>query len=262
MGRREVDESQVAKYIGAMSASRSASESVKGARALVTGGVGNDPRESLSSYLTDFYGRYYDLEFRTSNAKSPNTFTSADLSAIRHLSVSTTNGFDEWLLSPEGQGATEGLLRAIDDSLKLEEIESEEDFTAALGTGTSSVSVLWNLLVTKLRESGQSPRQGIYVVSSKLIAGKRPQLVPMTDSFVRNELCLTWSNCWYRYWQIMRDPIVDEHLGSLRSEVAVMRRDENASGPTGDEVEMLSKTRVLDIIAWHWRWLHRPLVSH
>jgi hypothetical protein len=224
------------------------------ARGLVTGAAGNDPRISLEDYLTGFRGRKFDVFARASWTASADAFIQGDLTAIKHLSVGTTSKFQQWLLSPVGRAATEVSLMQVDSTSNLEDVATEADFRAVLGTGNSPISLLWNCLVRELRASGQAGRRGIQVTASKLIAAKRPSLVPMTDTYVRSALNLTWGNAWYRYWQALRDEEVVGALRQLRTTAAVDIRARGTTDPSGDDVTQLSLVRVLDIIAWHWRW--------
>ena len=208
--------------------------------------VQSSPVTDIANYLNNYRGRNYDVAFSASNLSSPNDFSSNDLLAIKHLSVSTNTLFNDWLLSPAGQLSTGALLSQIPTNLTLESLTSKEFTTFLGGNGASPVSELWNLLVTELRISGQSVRQGIQVVASKLIAGKRPGLVPITDSFVRTELGISgWNNAWTCYHRILRDKQVAVLISSLRTSVA-------SSGPftSGVNPWQLSNARILDLAAW------------
>ncbi len=237
-----------------MASFRSPQPSIILARRLVSGAAGNDPGASLEAYLAGFRGREFDVVARPSRAANIDTFTRDDLTAIERLSVGTTPVFQRWLFSPVGRTMTSGFLGQVSPTLNLEDVATDAAFTIVLGTTTSPTSQLWNRLVLELRVSGQAGRRGIQVTASKLIAAKRPALVPMTDTYVRSALQLTWGNGWYRYWQVLRDEEVVDALRRLRATAAADIRALGTIDPSGDDVTELSLVRVLDIIAWHWRW--------
>ena len=204
-----------------------------------------NPIADVTTYLNGFSGRFYDVQFAISNAASPNSFTQADLTAIRNLSVSTTAAFDAWLLGP-GQAPTSQLLAQIPNGLNLSAV-TQNQFLNLLGSnGGSPASQLWNLLVTQLRASGQPARQGIQVVASKLIAGKRPHLVPITDSFVRVEMGISgWAKTWTCFHALMTNPGIQAQLATLGAGLI-------ANGPYAGGVNPASLTelRLLDLALW------------
>ncbi len=209
------------------------------------GRVTANPLVAITNYLNGFSGRLYDVQFATSNAASPNNFTQADVMAIRSLSVSTTAAFDAWLLG-SGQAVTSQLLAQIPIGLNLSAVTPNQ-FPNLLGSnGKSSASQLWNLLVTQLKASGQPSRQGIQVVASKLVAGKRPHLVPITDSFVRAEMGIScWAKTWTCSHTLMTNQVVQGHLTALRASLI-------ANGPYqgGVNPALLSELRLLDLALW------------
>ena len=207
--------------------------------------VSSSPVSDITKYLTNYKGRNYDVMFATSNLLTPNNFSTSDLTAIRNLSVSTSSAFNAWLLSLAGQAATTGLLIQIPNTDLA--LVTKTQFPGMLGgDGASPVSRLWNLLVNQLRANGQSSRQGIQVVASKLIAGKRPRLVPITDSFVREELGIKgWGPVWSCYHTIVSNPAIAPLIAQVRAGVA-------ANGPfdAGVTVSGLSDVRILDLVDW------------
>jgi hypothetical protein len=189
--------------------------------------------------------------FAASNATTPNSFTTSDLEAIRNLGVSTTTTFNAWLLSTAGQAATGRLLEAIPATVDLQDV-SITNFPILLGSnGASPVSQLWNLLVTELRTNGQGSRQGISVVASKLIAGKRPRLVPITDSYVRSEIGISgWTQAWSCYHTILTDSRIRRLVAKLREDVAAALNASAGPLPSGVNPIGLSDARILDLAAW------------
>ena len=210
-----------------------------------------NPLQDITNYLNNFKGRLYDVQFAISNAASPNGFTQADLTAIRSLNVRTSTAFDAWLLGP-GQAQTSHLLAQIPIGLDLS-VVTPGQFPSLLGSGgVSPASQLWNLLVSQLRAT-RNPR-GRQVVASKLIAGKRPHLVPITDSFVRAEMGIAgWARTWSCSHTLMTNPVIQRHLATLRAGLI-------ANGPYAGGVDpvKLTELRLLDLALWtfHWERLH------
>lgn len=202
------------------------------------------PVVDITHYLNNFTGRDYDPIFAAENSTSPNNFTAQSLQAIRCLSVDTTPGFQNWLLSAAGQAQTSALLAQIPNTdLGL---MSLPQFNTNLGSsGASPASQLWNLLLSQLRRFNQPVRMGRQVTASKLLAGKRPNLVPITDSFVRTELGMSWNTSWSCYWQIMQDPRIPPLCSALRTALVA-----NGPYPLGVNPAALSDIRILDLAVW------------
>ena len=202
------------------------------------------PVEDITHYLKNFTGKDYDPMFALENATSPNNFTNVSLEAIKGLKVHATPRFKEWLLSPDGQKSTGELLAEIpnDDLGSI----SDDDFKKLLASSNRSpTSKLWNLLYNKLVEFNQPARQGRQVVASKLIHGKRPKLVPITDSFVRIELVMNWATSWTCSYKIMKDPSVVALCKEVRDAVVA-----NGPYPAGVDPAGLSDVRILDLAVW------------
>lgn len=202
------------------------------------------PVIDITLYLNTFTGRDYDRIFAIENAANPNNFTALSLQAIQGLKVNTTVGFQNWLLSPTGQAQTNRLLSQI-PNIDMGTV-SPAQFTTLLGSnGASAASQLWNLLLGQLRAFGQPVRMGRQVTASKLLAGKRPNLIPITDSFVREELGMSWSTSWSCYWQIMRDPRIPPLCAGVRAALVA-----NGPYPQGVNPAALSDIRILDLAVW------------
>lgn len=202
------------------------------------------PVIDITDYLNSFTGKDYDPKFALDNAASPNNFTAESLEAIKCLSVDTTPNFQKWLLSPDGQKDTGDLLADI-PNLDLGSI-SDADFKKWLQSNPRSpTSKLWNLLYEKLVQFDQPSRDGRQVTASKLIHGKRPNLVPITDSFVRTELGMTWATSWTCSYEIMKDAQVSKLCAELRAALVA-----HGPFPAGVNPDALSDVRILDLATW------------
>lgn len=164
-------------------------------------------------------------------AVDPNRITPADLTAVSMLAVHVP--------AQAAIGVTERLTEQIDDLLvripidaKLEEI-SEAEFEQLLGSGSPSDD-LWSLL--RQREDVWGVGQ---TTASKMIARKRPHLVPIYDSVVARQTGLRDSKHQWTQWFDSFQGDAGRALAELLSTI----RDEA-------EQPHLSLLRVLDIVLW------------
>jgi Family of unknown function (DUF6308) len=229
---------------------RNPTPSVKAARRLLSPcpSQGWDPSQALVTYMSSYRGRHFDLAVLANLKATSNCFTNQDLQAIQHLSVKTTSQFDSWLLSQSGQASTSALLSNI-KNIELTNL-SAANFPSILGTGSSPASQLWSLLLQELERAGQPKRFGTRVTASKLLASKRPGLMPIPDTRIRGQLKLTWPNSWFRYWQIMQDPQVVSALINIRHVAAQNKIGCGPSALSSSQLSRISLTRILDIVAW------------
>src|SRR6185312_4474196 len=106
---------------------------------------------------------------RIADTAEPHRFTAKDIVAVSMLSVNVPASVTVWLLVDEGIDRTHDLLRRIPVDLDIwdaaEHIEPD--------------SPLWRLWLLRMEQKGV----GI-TICSKLLAAKRPRLVPVQDSVV------------------------------------------------------------------------------
>lgn len=150
--------------------------------------------------------------------------TPADVVALATLSVEVRGPAAIDLLGARGREAT-GLLRQIPTDLDLVDAEDEHiDDASPLGE-------LWRLL---RRVPGMGPTR-----TSKLLARKRPRLVPVYDSVIEAQLGLRDS---VGFWAGLRNALqaesayLDRHLQEIRKQAGL--------------AEQLSTLRVFDIVVW------------
>lgn len=122
----------------------------------------------------------------------------------------------------------------------LEEVPTDVDMVdanpALLAPG-SSTDLLWTRL-RKLHQFGET-------TTSKLMARKRPRLIPVYDSVIRRAFQMSGSGAQWTFWHealTARNRSLHEHLMSLRAEAGLP--------------DQISALRVLDIVVWmHHRHL-------
>ena len=179
--------------------------------------------------------RYTGSRFETfaggGDSVDPNRITSADLIAVSMLSVHVP-GEASLGITGELAGEIEELLAQVPTELRLENLTKNE-FTTYLDEG-SPADRIWALL--RQRENKWGVGQ---TTTSKILARKRPHLVPIYDSAVAKQVGLRDSSGqWRRWWEAFQS---DEG----RKLVKKLQAIREASGQPH-----LSLLRVLDIVLW------------
>lgn len=163
----------------------------------------------------------------------PNVITATDLVAVSFLSVHVPPRAAWAILTTRAASLTKALGR-IPPDLAIE----DSGCTAEMYQVDSALQELWNLL--RRDEEGNLWNMGATTVS-KVMARKRPALVPIQDSVVMRELGASDSTYWDQWWQAMHlhidgHPVVSGFARHLRGSVP--------------EAAHLSLLRTLDIVIW------------
>ncbi|WP_181150538.1 DUF6308 family protein [Arthrobacter sp. MYb216] len=165
--------------------------------------------------------------------REPNKITAEDLIAVSMLSVHVPGQAALGILGTYAEQLGEQLAQ-IPVGLRFEEL-TEGEFQKFLADG-SPADKLWEIL----RQPGN--RWGIgQTTASKILARKRPHLIPIFDSVIAKRVKIPGSGTqWTRWWDAFhQDPAEDvklvEKLKSIRED----------AGQTH-----LSLLRVLDIVLW------------
>ncbi|MFZ2242135.1 MAG: DUF6308 family protein [Gordonia amarae] len=189
--------------------------------------------EASARLLTDYYAetsgvpKYSGSQFEAVAAlnSDPNSIGPADIVAISTLSVNV-----------KGQAAIRLLTRdAADISERLELIPTDVDIVDAdpgsLESG-SAASELWQILRRGRDKIGPT-------TASKLIAAKRPRLLPIWDSLVEQATGLSTLGYWRSFQDVLTsdDHAIWKWLTDLRKEVP-------------EVPDSVSNLRVLDILLW------------
>lgn len=163
----------------------------------------------------------------------PHVITATDLVAVSFLSVNVPPRAAWSILTTRAAALTQALGR-IPPDLAIEDPGCTMDMYQV----DSALKELWNLL--RRDEEGNLWNMGATTVS-KIMARKRPALVPIQDSVVMRELGSADSTYWDQWWQAM-------HLNiDGRPVVAGFARQLRGSVP---EAAHLSLLRTLDIVIW------------
>lgn len=154
---------------------------------------------------------------------NPDVITERDLIAVNALSVEIPVRVSLWILSPEGQAATRRCLSAVDPAMNIWDAGAE----VAVGEG-GPMWELWDLLGAA---EWPSPRRGNGLGGrtkrSKLLAAKRPGLIPVTDRVVR-EVLPPVDDYWRAFRRVLmqsevRDEITEATAGAPEG-VTLLRR--------------------------------------
>lgn len=179
--------------------------------------------------------RYSGSKFETftggGDVINPNQITAADLIAVSMLSVHVP-GQAALGIMENLSGEIEELLKQVPVGLHLEDL-SKHGFGRLLDIG-SPADQLWQLL----RQHADTWGIG-QTTASKILARKRPHLIPIYDSIVKERVGLSGSGeQWVRWWEAFQGEEGRKFAIRLES----IRK---ASGQSH-----LSLLRVIDIVLW------------
>lgn len=166
-----------------------------------------------------------------SNLTRPNEITSDDLLSLSFLSIKVKPHAIQGIRGELAQVLTE-LLAEIPQTLRFEDL-SDEEFDKYLGP-KSPAQEIWNLLRNK-----DKPWNVGQTTASKIMARKRPHLIPIYDYVVAQAVGLDGSlhqwDWWHQAFTNKKKPVLKEQLEEIR---------------TSSGQHHLSLLRVLDIILW------------
>jgi hypothetical protein len=193
----------------------------------LTGPARSQAVADLQTYLTSYRGRFFEpLAARG----DPDRFEASDLVAVSCLSVDIDPETAGWLLVGEGQRETAELLSA----LEIPPCGSLREYDLA---NNDAALALWRLLSDR-RQLGPTR-------VSKLLAAKRPHLVPIYDSFVAEALLPPTHRRQWQWWGPWRDMLLGPDGEAISAAVKEIRTEVTVPG-----ANRLSELRVLDIVVW------------
>jgi len=179
------------------------------------------------SHLDSTSGNF-DLLSQTSD---PTHITAADIVAVSMLALPVPPPSAAWILGAEGQWLTSEILADIPEHIDLWNCDAG---------GILRAADLFQLL--RASTSSFPPSQGEAAVgqatATRILAAKRPRLVPIDDREIRDALRYPKNSLWFRRWQ---DTLDDELLSSARAA-------RNLAADERPEAINLSELRVIDIV--------------
>jgi len=177
---------------------------------------------SITLYLTP--GAYTGAHFERLVSSDPYVIDADDLVAVTMLGVSVPASASIRILGAERTGISR-LLRMIPPHMTISDPDSKQ-----LLSKSGPVWDLWDVL---------KPLHGLgRTITSKLLAAKRPALVPIFDTHVSSALRLDKVNDWKLWGNFMRSPASREAIANLRGNISA------------ETVVGLSDLRLLDIAIW------------
>ena len=135
---------------------------------------------AAEAYFTRFTGRWYDV---LADRDRPNRITAQDLTAVSMLGVTIPAGFAAWVLGPGAEDISR-LLRQVPVDRRIHDPWDGADPLDDDGPA----SRLWSLLQQGSWPEASSANDVGWVKAGKLLAAKRPALLPVYDAEVRRYL--------------------------------------------------------------------------
>ncbi|GAA3712334.1 hypothetical protein GCM10022377_27380 [Zhihengliuella alba] len=197
------------------------------------------PTDVAIGYVDEYFARrengrpkYSGSHFETfggGGLSRPNEFSAEDLLATSLLSKPVSGQAAVGILGPAAEELS-GCLSELPTDRSFEDL-TEEEFARLLDDSNSPAQRAWDLL-----RQHEDPWWIGPTAASKLLARKRPQLIPVYDSFVKAQAGLSGSG---KQWTLWREAF--QHDGFVRT----LREIRDASAG-----RQLSLLRVLDVVLW------------
>jgi hypothetical protein len=204
----------------------------------VIGPPDGDAVSLAERYFDSFSGRWFDT---LSDREHPDEITASDIVAVSMLSVNVDPHAAAWMLGP---GATEisDLLTQIPSDIQLGDADD------SLIDEPSAAARLWRRLQTGCWPDDRGSNGVGAVTAGKLLAAKRPALIPIYDDFVAVQLQPPAG----QFWFAMRNELRDDGEARLVNAVTVGAID--ARHPDHLHLSLLRK---IDIVVWMREWISR-----
>lgn len=193
------------------------------------------PTSKNTETIGPYTGSYFEALDRDIWENHPNRITGSDLYALSTLQIAVPKAAGVGILGVEQKRISE-LLSDIPDE-RVEDL-SPGDYRKHLGR-ESSAQNLWNLLC---RNNSGAKKWGIGpTTASKIMARKRPHLIPIQDSVVDAVIKRGRNNAWELWWNAFRDnPELVVRADKFRQYVD----DPKVTRP------QLSTLRIFDVVLW------------
>jgi hypothetical protein len=168
---------------------------------------------------------------RLSATTDPANITATDIVAVSMLGVPVPAPAAAWLLGDEGQWLTAEILADIPVDAELWNCDAPAILRAA---------DMFRLLRAETSRYPEHPGETAMgqATATRLLAAKRPRLVPIDDRQVRDALRYPKDSLWFRRWQVTLDDQLLEAVRNVRSVAAAQR-------PLAAD---LSELRVIDAV--------------
>ena len=177
---------------------------------------------------SDFAGAHFDKIGREwSDARYANRITASDIVAVSTLSVDIPREAAVQLLGPATEPVGE----------LLAQIPLNLDLWNATDAQIGAHSPAWQLWSLLRPITGPGP-----TITSKLLARKRPRLIPVFDTIIGQQLGLEHAG---GHWSALRE-LLNQGDGPLHYQLSAL--GERA----GLNMDRITPLRVLDVAVWYW----------
>lgn len=187
----------------------------------------NNPAGKITDHLKSTSGQF-DLLTRSSD---PTQLCAKDIVAVSMIGPSIPATAAGWLLSDEGQWLSAEVLAKIPVGATLQDCDPQSILR---------VADLFHLVrrpTSQLPERSRASALG-QATATRLLAAKRPGLVPIDDRHTRKVLGYRKDDSWWLRWKNILDHETSDMIDDIRSEAGLA--DTKATG--------LSDLRVFDIL--------------
>jgi hypothetical protein len=211
--------------------------------------TGPEEERSIQCFVS-YFASYTGAWFNHLADSDRNTIGTSDLVAVSTLGVKVPAGVAVWLLQPEHHSEVSDLLAEIPAAdrpdLPITDVPCD-----VLGPG-SKAQRLWQLLQRRrwpedeVKHSGLGP-----VTAGKLLAAKRPELIPVWDQWVQEALGPPEGQFWTAMWNRFQDDDFVTQLKTVREAALETATRQAVRVPAPP-----SLLRTLDIIVWMREYGH------
>lgn len=201
--------------------------------------------QALKDYFDPVTGATGAWFERLADREHPNEITAQDLVAVSSLAVEIPARKSIWIL---GLGAAE--VTALLEKFQPRDIALWSD--AADLSRESPAWELWKLIQEKANACPPGYSGMGVTKTSKLLAAKRPNLIPIQDSLVNSALFKRHIDNYWEPWQRLHQ----SNEGTQLRQAAESVRDEAGVG------ELLGPLRIIDIVIWSWAKAHLHSPRH
>jgi hypothetical protein len=181
-----------------------------------------------------FAGSQFDtLDGGGERTEVANQITPSDLVAVTMLSVEVKPQTALKILGPE-EGRIAELLSRIPVSVDLVDVDFHDQRYSYMNPETGEAYEVWRLLT--------SFRGISWVIAGKLMARKRPRLIPVYDRVVRDEIIRVEGHKPDSYWQWLQARLAKDDK-ALHRQLIQLKESAQLS-------ESISPLRVFDVLVW------------
>lgn len=193
--------------------------------------VVNHPRAlgHLTEYYQAYDGRLFDEWPDVNDLGSENRITSADVLAVRCLSLTVPASVAHTLIT-DADGMVTKLLTALGPDRDV------WDASANFFERDGSADQLWNKISSTKATGRKSASHR--VTAYKLMAVKRPKLIPIRDKYVKAIIKIAPDMWW---WPSVQRALRDGH--DIRDRLDQLKADAHVPGN-------VSTLRILDVVLW------------